>query len=227
MTNFAKELKVGTKKSHTAAENTAFVKSFLRGVVSPDNYKCLVSDLYFVYKALEEEVYGLRTPPIVGSLYFPELERLIALEKDLLYYYGLDWRTKIEPSQACKQYVNRIREVAEDEPELLVGHHYTRYLGDLSGGQILKNIAKKAMNLEKAGLDFYEFENIDDAKTYKEKYRSVLDELPLTVSEKNAIITEANYAFRLNMYMFDELKGNAAKSFFQIVFRAIFDRIPR
>jgi len=29
------------------------------------------------------------------------------------------------------------------------------------------------------------------------------------------------------MYMFDELKGNAAKSFFQIVFRAIFDRIPR
>ena len=180
MTNFAKELKVGTKKSHTAAENTAFVKSFLRGVVSPDNYKCLVSDLYFVYKALEEEVYGLRTHPIVGSLYFPELERLISLEKDLQYFYGLDWRTKIEPSQACKQYVNRIREVAEDEPELLVGHHYTRYLGDLSGGQILKNIAKKAMNLEKAGLEFYEFENIKDSKSYKEKYRSVLDELPLT-----------------------------------------------
>ena len=100
-------------------------------------------------------------------------------------------------------------------------------MGDLSGGQILKNIAKKAMNLEKAGLDFYEFENIKDSKSYKEKYRSVLDELPLTESEKNAIITEANYAFRLNMYMFDELKGNAAKSFFQIVFRAIFDRIPR
>ena len=73
----------------------------------------------------------------------------------------------------------------------------------------------------------YEFENIKDSKLYKEKYRSVLDELPLTESEKNAIITEANYAFRLNMYMFDELKGNAAKSFFQIVFRAIFDRIPR
>ena len=70
MTNFAKELKVGTKKSHTAAENTAFVKSFLRGVVSPDNYKCLVSDLYFVYKALEEEVYGLRTHPIVGCLLY-------------------------------------------------------------------------------------------------------------------------------------------------------------
>ena len=227
MTNFAKELKVGTKKSHTAAENTAFVKSFLRGVVSPDNYKCLVSDLYFVYKALEEEVYGLRTHPIVGSLYFPELERLIALEKDLQYFYGLEWRTKIEPSQACKQYVNRIREVAEDEPELLVGHHYTRYLGDLSGGQILKNIAKKAMNLGEDGLDFYEFEKIEDSKTFKEKYRSTLDTLPLTESEKNAIITEANYAFRLNMYMFEELQGNATKSFFQIIIGAILGRMPK
>ena len=37
----------------------------------------------------EEEVYGLRTHPIVGSLYFPELERLIALEKDLQYFMVL------------------------------------------------------------------------------------------------------------------------------------------
>ena len=81
MTNFAKELKVGTKKSHTAAENTAFVKSFLRGVVSPDNYKCLVSDLYFVYKALEEEVYGLRTHPIVGSLYFSRIREIDSIRK--------------------------------------------------------------------------------------------------------------------------------------------------
>ncbi len=227
MTNFAKELKQGTKKSHSAAENTAFVRSFVRGVVSPSSYRCLVSDLYFVYKALEEQIYGLRSHPVVGSLYFSELERVLSLEKDLKYYYGSEWRSKIEPSQSCKQYVNRIREVAEDEPELLVGHHYTRYLGDLSGGQILKNIAKKAMNLGEDGLDFYEFEKIEDSKTFKEKYRSTLDTLPLTESEKNAIITEANYAFRLNMYMFEELQGNATKSFFQIIIGAILGRMPK
>ena len=32
----AKDLKVGTKRSHTAAENTKFVASFLRGVVDDD-----------------------------------------------------------------------------------------------------------------------------------------------------------------------------------------------
>ena len=49
---FSKEIKIGTKKSHSAAENTAFVKSFLRGVVSKDSYKVLVSDLYFVLKVI-------------------------------------------------------------------------------------------------------------------------------------------------------------------------------
>ena len=38
----AAELKTGTKRSHTAAENTKFVGSFLRGVVSEQNYSCLL-----------------------------------------------------------------------------------------------------------------------------------------------------------------------------------------
>ena len=36
-------------------------------------------------------------------------------------------------------------------------------------------------------------------------------------SETNALIAEANYAFRLNMYMFEEIQGNAAKSFWQLL----------
>ena len=34
----AKDLKVGTKQSHSAAENTKFVSSFLRGVVNKEKY---------------------------------------------------------------------------------------------------------------------------------------------------------------------------------------------
>ena len=145
------------------------------------------------------------------------MERVTALSTDLRYYYGPIWRSIVEPSEACQRYVNRIHEVAKSEPELLIGHHYTRYLGDLSGGQILKGIAQKALNLKDEGLSFYEFGKIDDAKIYKTKYRSILDELPLTESQQNAIITEANYAFRLNMYMFDTLEGNSLTSFCKII----------
>ena len=214
---FSKEIKEGTKKSHSAAENTAFVKSFLRGVISKESYRTLVSDLYFVYVALEEEFRIFKNDPVLGALYLPELERVTALSTDLRYYYGPIWRSIVKPSEACQRYVNRIHEVAKSEPELLIGHHYTRYLGDLSGGQILKGIAQKALNLKDEGLCFYEFGKIDNAKIYKEKYRSILDELPLTDSQQNAIITEANYAFRLNMYMFEQLEGNSLTSFCKII----------
>ena len=219
--NFAKELKEGTKKSHSAAENTEFVKSFLRGVISKESYRTLVSDLYFVYSALEEDFKIFKNDPVLGALYLPELERVTALERDLRYYYGPIWRSIVKPSEECQRYVDRIHEVAKSEPELLIGHHYTRYLGDLSGGQILKGIAEKALNLNGEGLYFYEFDKIDNAKIYKEKYRSILDKLPLTDSQQNAIITEANYAFRLNMYMFEQLEGNSLVSFFKILMGVI------
>ena len=222
---FAKQLKEGTKKSHSAAENTTFVKSFLRGVVNKESYRALVNDLYFVYCALEEEVGNLKDHPVIGNLQLSDLNRRDALEMDLRYYYGPIWRSLIKPSEACERYVNRIREVAKNEPELLVGHHYTRYLGDLSGGQILKGIAQKALELgDGQGLKFYDFEKIEDTKAYKAGYRGILNDLPIDQHQADAIIVEANYAFRLNMYMFDTLEGNWFKSILKIFISSIFKK---
>ena len=225
VSDFSAQIKEGTKKSHSAAENTTFVASFLRGVVNKESYKKLVSDLYFVYSAMEEEVENLKDHPIIGRIQLSDLNRVDALEQDLRFYYGPIWRSLVTPSEACNQYVNRIREVAKNEPELLVGHHYTRYLGDLSGGQILKGIAEKAMELgDGQGLKFYDFEKIEDAKAYKAGYRGILDGLPITEHQANAIIVEANYAFRLNMYMFDTLEGNWFQSLLQIFISSIFKK---
>ena len=47
-----------------------------------------------------------------------------------------------------KTYVNRIQTISESKPELLVAHAYTRYLGDLSGGQILKKYCSKSYELK-------------------------------------------------------------------------------
>ena len=220
--DFAMQLKQGTKKSHTAAENTKFVASFLRGVVNADSYMKLIGNFYFVYRAMEEELEKYRDDDVVGPILFKALYRTAALEKDCEYFYGSDWRNMIAPTEACQQYVNRIREVSEDEPELLIGHHYTRYMGDLSGGQILRGIAEKSLNLkDNEGLWFYEFEGISDKKGFKTQYRNTLNTIPINQSMANAIITEANWAFRLNMFMFDELQGNGVQSLLKILLSLI------
>ena len=215
--DFAKQIKVGTKKSHSAAENTKFVASFLRGVVSKESYRTLVANLYFVYTALEDVAEHLKENDEVSPLLFDELKRHGALAKDLDYFYGEGWHETIYPSPATKRYIDRIREIGRQDPVLFIGHHYTRYMGDLSGGQILKGIAKRSLKLDDEAFNFYEFKDILNPVDFKNNYRGTLNCLPLTQTQVDAIITEANYAFRLNMYMFDELAGDAAKSTLQII----------
>ncbi len=216
--DFAAQIKQGTKESHSAAENTKFVASFLRGVLDPEEYRKLIANFYFVYSAMEEEVEALKDHPVVGKINLPELPRKESLKEDLSYYYGPSWETEIKQSEACVKYVNRIREIAKDDPKLLVGHHYTRYLGDLSGGQILRGIAENSLKPEKGkGLSFYDFSEISDSKNYKKVYRQLLDGLDVGQDDVDNIIREANYAFKLNMYMFDELQGSASKSFVKLL----------
>ena len=217
----ATQLREGTKKSHTMAENTGFVSCFLKGVVDKASYRTLVADLFFVYSAMEEEIGALRAAghPVVGPVGFPELNRRETLEQDLAFYFGDGWRGSVKPTPAAQEYVDRIRAVAQQSPELLVGHHYTRYIGDLSGGQILKNIAQKAMSLgEHDGLRFYEFDAIPDEKGFKAHYRTTLDQLPIDQAMADRIVEEANHAFHLNMKMFQELEGNLVAAIGKVLF---------
>ena len=125
--DFASQIKLGTKKSHSMAENTSFVTSFLRGVVSEESYRTLLSNLYFVYTALEDVAEHLKDNDQVSPILFDELKRHRSLADDLDYFYGEGWHETIYPSDATKVYIERIREVARQEPHLFIGHHYTRY----------------------------------------------------------------------------------------------------
>ena len=217
----ALQLREGTKKSHTMAENTGFVSCFLKGVVDKASYRTLVADLFFVYSAMEEEIGRLRAEghPVVGPVGFPELNRRETLEQDLAYYFGDNWRNAVKATPGAQEYVARIHQVAKEAPELLVGHHYTRYIGDLSGGQILKNIAQKAMSLgEHDGLRFYEFDAIPDEKGFKTNYRATLDNLPIDQAMADRIVEEATHAFHLNMKMFQELEGNLIAAIGKVLF---------
>lgn len=219
--NLAPMLREGTKKSHSMAENVGFVKCFLKGVVEKSSYRKLVANLYFVYSAIEEEMEKLQQHPVVSKIYFPELNRKHALEQDLYFYYGANWRQEIQLSPAGEAYVARIREIAATAPELLVAHSYTRYLGDLSGGQILKNIAQRAMNLNDGGTSFYEFRTIDDEKAFKNLYRQSMNELPIERETAERIVEEANAAFGMNMKMFKELEGNLIKAIGVMLFSTL------
>ncbi|XP_007544198.1 heme oxygenase 2-like [Poecilia formosa] len=215
-TDLSEMLAEGTKESHDRAENCQFVKDFLRGHIIKDVFKRATVALYFVYSAMEEEIEKNKDHPHIAPIYFPaELHRREALARDLEYFYGADWESQISLSAGTKPYVDRIHEVGEADPVLLVAHSYTRYMGDLSGGQILKKVAQRALKLPASGegLNFYQFEGITSHRGFKQLYRSRMNELELDPEAKQRIVDESNRAFGFNMMVFSELEeiGNTIK----------------
>ncbi|OCT58253.1 hypothetical protein XELAEV_18002191mg, partial [Xenopus laevis] len=169
--------------------------------------------LYFTYSALEEELERNKEDPAIVPLYFPqELHRKEALIRDLGYFYGDDWEETIECSEAARSYVRRIQQLGQTRPELLVAHAYTRYMGDLSGGQILRKVAQRALHLPPTGegIQFYLFDNVTNAQQFKQLYRARLNALDLDMETKESIVQEANQAFHFNMQVFEELDKIAA-----------------
>jgi heme oxygenase len=210
--DLANRLREGTKQSHTAAENTAYMKCFLKGIVEKEPFRKLLANLYLVYSALETELQRHQTHPVVGPMYFAELNRTSNLERDLAFYYGDNWREQIAPLPAGQVYVDRIHEIANTDPVLLVAHAYTRYMGDLSGGQALKNIVRSALKLPPdQGTGLHEFEQIptvEAKRAFKEKYRQALNSLPVDEDTIQRIVDEANYAFQLNRDVVHELEDD-------------------
>jgi len=206
--NLARLLKEGTSASHSEAEKVHFVHEFIKGKISREAYCKLLVSLSFVYQTMEELWDKHWEHPLLEPLYFPdELWRAAAIKADC-EYFGIDLDQE-KPSNATTAYITQLHKMAETSPELLLAHAYVRYLGDLSGGQVLKKAAVRGLKLpgDGSGTKFYEFTRIagGDMKKFKNMYRSRLDSLPVTADQRIALVVEANVAFKLNMQIFSEL----------------------
>ncbi|WP_250544226.1 biliverdin-producing heme oxygenase [Canibacter zhuwentaonis] len=51
----------------------------------------------------------------------------------------------------------------------IVAHHYTRYLGDLSGGQMIAKRIRSQHGLESDSVAFYEFAELGDLNEFKQQ----------------------------------------------------------
>lgn len=205
------QLDDGTRKSHSMAQNSAFVTGFFKGLSTKDSYRTLLTSLYFVYEAMEEAFESTQCEK-VQTLDDPELRRLEALTVDMEYFYGPKWKEQLpkEQSAATQTYVARVQEVAQGkQPYLLLAHQYTRYLGDLFGGQMMGGMATRSLDLEEGqGTAFYQFQDIPNTYEYITDWYSRLNALDLTEAQKQEIVDEANFVFDLNIGILQELEGS-------------------
>ncbi|WP_405618690.1 biliverdin-producing heme oxygenase [Streptomyces sp. NBC_01511] len=208
-TPFSTLIRVASHAQHTEAETSTFMSDLLGGRLGVDAYTRYTEQLWFVYRALEGAAGILERDPVAGPFIRPELMRTDALERDLTHLRGADWRTGLEPLPATAAYAARVIECARTWPGGYVAHHYTRYLGDLSGGQIIRDKAEKTWGFARKGdgVRFYVFEEIANPAAFKRGYRELLDAVPADDLEKQRVIDECKRAFDFNGAVFRELGG--------------------
>lgn len=201
----AARLRIETRRHHAQAERAGIMPALLRGTLGLGSYVRLLVNLHAVYQALENGLTRQASHPQVAPIWFPALFRVPALQADLKVL-APDVQLGGGLCLATQAYVARLQHLAQHQPEGLVAHAYTRYLGDLSGGQMLGEIVARSLGLRsEEGIGFYQFGTPAEVGRHLQTFRAGLNALPLDIAGCDRVVAETTRAFQHHIALFEEL----------------------
>jgi heme oxygenase (biliverdin-producing, ferredoxin) len=201
-----------TRTLHVRAERSGIISDILSGEASRYGYALLLRNLLPAYQEMEAGLERQRLPP-GRSIVRRELYRAPALIADLRALYGPEWEQSLPMLSASAHYGRDVAAAAENGGIRLIAHVYTRYFGDLSGGQILKKLLSRKLGLKAQELSFYDFPHIADADVFKRDYRMALNQATQEITDVDAIVAEAISAFEHNIAVSEAVKKAAVGRF--------------
>jgi heme oxygenase len=198
-----------TKTLHLEAERTGIIRGLLRGEANRSGYILLLRNMLPAYQAMEHGLERHSASPGIELLSRYRLGRSPAIESDLVALCGEHWQRDVPMLAAGEQYASRIAHAAGGDGTRLIAHAYTRYLGDLSGGQILQRLLVRSLDLRPTELTFYDFPGVSDLDALKSDYRRALDQAGAVTVDPQAIVEEGAIAFSLNIALSCEVQAAA------------------
>lgn len=196
---FCERLRQETNDAHERASAHRFMAALLDGRLDADGYARYLAALVPVYQALET---SMRASDDASVAVFDHraLDREARVRADLVELSGPDW----QPSTAGLAYANAILDSAVS-PHRLLAHHYTRYLGDMAGGQAIAALVHRKYGVPRSALTYLDFSALGDTHHYRKQYRTLLDLMPWSPIEQAEFIASASSAYDLSGALFDAL----------------------
>lgn len=201
----ATRLKQETAEAHERAENSTFMVDLLGGELDKAAFIALQEQALLFYTALEQALDSFDSDPCVQYVADRRLDRVATLRHDLEQLGG-NIAPEAMPSTA--NYIAELEQIANSgDSAAMIAHHYVRYLGDLSGGQVVASKMKNLLGIPEEALTFYHFEGIGKLKPYKDSYRASLDKLQALLGdeEQDHMVQAAGEAFTCNHNVFVDL----------------------
>lgn len=205
-TGLAQRLRDGTRLRHQASERAGVMPALLRGQLPVAGFTHLQRNLHALYAALEPALAQHATHPVLAPLHLPGLARSQALAADLDTLHGTDWPSALPVLPATQAYGERLRHLAQQQPAALAAHAYVRYLGDLSGGQVLQRVVRQAYGLDShQGTAFFDFGPPERVAALAQGFRQALNTLPVDEASAQALLAEALWSFDQHVHLFEQV----------------------
>lgn len=200
-------LRAGTRTLHRDAERAGVMAQLLDGRLDAVTYLSLLHNLHAIYVAMESALVGFRSHAAVASIYDPALARSDALVADMAALCGACGIARPAGyASATRDYVARLGNLTAADAHCLVAHAYVRYLGDLSGGQMLRQVILRSAALGSSGaVHFYDFGDEATVAVRVARFRAGLDAVAEVENHLGMIVAEAVDAFRRHVRLFEEL----------------------
>ncbi|GAB3121157.1 biliverdin-producing heme oxygenase [Glaciibacter psychrotolerans] len=205
--DLAGHIRASSQSQHTSTENRSFITELMGGSLSLAAYTQYLAQYAWIYEALEDLIgrVDVSTVPGLDALFDPRLVRMNAIEADLVALGAAHWRDIYPPLAATAEYVEHLRGLDASDGVQALAHHYTRYLGDLSGGQAIASLVARHYGAAPEQLRFFRFEQIESVVRYKRAYRENLNRLDLTDEQVRLLVAEVDASFSFNGALFDAL----------------------
>lgn len=201
-------MRESSQADHQDAENSSFIAELMTGQLSLLHYRALLAQYAYIYAALDASASELRSAGLYRALLDARLERSAPMLADL----DALGATAVDPLASTGEYVDRIRQVSASAPHRYLAHHYVRFLGDLSGGQILSRKIQQHYGARQQELTAWDFSELGKLKPYKDQYRNELNILQLNPQRVQDVLDEVRLAFGFNKALFHELSTSSASA---------------
>lgn len=194
-------IREATAIEHKAAETRGFITRLMDGEFDLATYTHYLVQYAHVYRALESRMPQPGDPAFINDT---RLDRFPAIASDLSHLGASDWDDHA-PLPATEAYVSHLESIPAADVARYLAHHYTRYLGDLSGGQAIGALMARHYGATPDQLAFYRFDALESGPRFKNEYRASLDALDFTPAQEDVFVAESLAAFRFNGAIFDAL----------------------
>lgn len=194
-------LRRASRTLHEQTERSGVMAILLRGRLPWPGYRAMLGELLPIYEALEQSLSARAQVTWLSGLDLAALARSANLRADLSGHPAAPCQ-----KAATQAYVARLRALGHQGDPALLGHVYTRYLGDLSGGQVLRALVQRLYPGQ--GTAFYEFGDSAQVQRLRRQLRETLARAPLSEVDAGRVVEEACWSFEQHRRLFNELAAD-------------------